>query len=91
MPEPTEPQQDVPADLIDLACARFTDSAVGPGVEWIPMRRALAAVLPAHERMVRAQVADALLADADDLDRQCVKSGAAYFRRAAHRARGETP
>jgi hypothetical protein len=41
------------------------------------------------ERRVREQVATEIEADADVLERQCAKSGAAYFRRAARRARGE--
>ena len=60
MPEPTAPRPDVPDELMDLACARFTDRPVEPGTEWIPMRRALAAVVPVIKRQVREQAADEL-------------------------------
>lgn len=55
------PRPDVPDDLMDLACARFTDRPVEPGVEWIPMRRTLAAVIPEIERRALRNAADALL------------------------------
>ncbi|HEX5568541.1 MAG TPA: hypothetical protein VFY14_16725 [Streptomyces sp.] len=42
-----------------------------------------------HERRVRERVTAEIEAAADELERQCAKSGAAYFRRAARRARGE--
>lgn len=67
MPEPTEPRPDVPDDLLTLAADAIrrydwdTGLSANPDVSKHQRREAAAvldAVLPAHERQVREQVAD---------------------------------
>ncbi|WP_119728355.1 hypothetical protein [Thermomonospora amylolytica] len=73
---PAMAPEDVPADLIEIvADIMFDDAHENCGEEPCPgntrpwheeqARTYLAAVLPAHEAMVRAKVADELRADAD--------------------------
>jgi hypothetical protein len=48
--------EDVPAELLDAACDRMFGTPPEPGDDREGMARALAAVLPEHERQVRAAV-----------------------------------
>jgi hypothetical protein len=69
--------RDVPRPLLDLACARAYGVPPDPADDRDSIARALAAVLPEHEKQVRAKAAEPVYARERELLEQVTRLNAA--------------